>query len=303
MRCRDVPVVVFLLAMALPLHAQSDAAIDLSGTWMSTGTDATDDRNEYEGRVEIKREKHIVVDALSPALALDTYRFKWELAGNDRPLYGIGVLLEGTLYVSYTDEKNFFLELYFPWEMSASQQESFQTIKRLEAQNPDKYVKNAPWFYHLAETSAYLGLWFTYDGDYGVLGWTGASLVGTHKYRLGEVNDKYEWSKMPNAKPYTEFGTLSVERTGENYVFKCREGPDYSYSGVAFRAPDVPWLDGKPLLIGGMGGKETAGVSYYHFTSSGLEGVWAQQGGEQRGTETLTAPEAVRKRAPGRFSD
>jgi hypothetical protein len=303
MRCRSLPVVASLLALANPIPAQSNAALDLSGSWMLTGTDATEDRNEYEGRVEIKREKHLVVDALSPAREVDTYRLKWEFPGNDKPLYGMGVLLDDVLYVSYTDEKNFFLELYFPWEMSESQRETFHAVKRLEAENPDKYVKNAPWFYHVAETSAYLGLWFTYDGDYGVLGWTGASLVGTHKYRLGEVNDKYEWSKMPNARTYTESGTLTVEQTGQNYVFRFSEGPDYSYSGVAFRAPDVPWLGGGPLLIGGMGGKETAGVSYYRFTSSGLEGVWAQQGGERRGTEILTAPEVVRKRASGHFSD
>jgi hypothetical protein len=303
MQCRELPVVVFLLAMALPLHAQSDAAIDLSGTWMMTGTDATDDRNEYEGRVEIKREDHVVLNAFSPARQVDVYRLKWRFPGNDKPLYGVGVLLEDVFYVAYTDEEGFFLELYMPWQMSEEQRESYRTVKRLEAQNPEKYVTNAPWFYHLSEESAYLGVWFTYSGKNGVMGWTGATLVGRHKYRMGQVNDKYEWSKMPNAKVYTEAGTLEVERTGQNYAFRFNDGGDYEYSGVAFEAPSNPLVGDARLLIGGIGGEETAGVSYYLLTSSGLEVAWAQQGGERRGTETLTAPEAVRKRAPGRFSD
>jgi hypothetical protein len=269
---------------------------DLSGAYMANGTGAGDDHEPYEAKVELKRTGDVVVPMADPAWHVELYRLKWKFPGNGGELNGVGALIGETFYVAYTDEKKFFLEFYWPWNMTATEKAVEARVVEMEGESSGNFVKNRPWYSDLDEASEYVGVWFHYDETFGVGGLTRETWTGQHRYRLHQVNDKFEWAKYGNKKFWMESGTLTVERTGRNSVVKFRESEDYSYSGVAITTP-------KGLIVAGVGGNKIAGVSVYRFTAKGLEGVWAQQGGEGRGTELLTPSADVLKKAGGLFHD
>lgn len=269
---------------------------DFSGSYMATGTGAGSEHEPYEAKVELKRTGHVAVPIFDPAWEVELYRVKWKFPGGGTELNGVGALMGGTFYVAYTDEKKFFLEFFWPWTMTSGQAAVDAEVERMEGKSSSSYVKNRPWFSDLSTESEYAGLWFHFDESFGVGGLTREQWTGQHRYRLHQVNDKFEWAKYGNKKFWMESGTLTVERTGKNFVVKFRESDDYSYSGVAMTAP-------RGLIVAGVGGNKVAGVSMYQFTAKGLEGVWAQQGGEGRGTETLTPSDDVRKKAGALFVD
>ena len=297
-RCATLPLLCALALAAVPPATAQDAGRppDLSGAYMASGTGADDDHTPYEAKVELKRTGRVVAPMPEPGTPIETYRVKWKFPGGGRDLNGVGALIDGILYVAYADDKKFFLEFYWSWAMTASQQAVEERVKEMEGESVNNYVKNRPWYSDLDPRSAYAGLWFHFDETFGVGGLTGSTLAGDHRYRLHQVNDKFEWSKYGNKNFWTESGLLTVERSGRNFVVRFRESEDYRYSGVAFAAP-------AGMLVAGVGGDKTAGVAYYRFTAKGLEGVWAQQGGEGRGTETLTPSSDVMKRAGALFQD
>jgi hypothetical protein len=269
---------------------------DLSGAYMASGTGAGEDHEPYEAKVELKRTGQVEVPLFEPAWTVELYRVKWKFPAGGTELNGVGALVNGKFYVAYTDEKKFFLELYWPWTMSSGQRAVEERVQEMEGESSSNFVKNRPWYSDLDPASQYAGLWFHYDETFGVAGLTRETWTGQHRYRLHQVNDKFEWAKYGNKKFWMESGTLTVEKTGRNYVVRFRESEDYSYSGVAITTP-------QDLIVAGVGGGETAGVSIYRFTEKGLEGVWAQQGGEGRGTEVLTPSSDVMKRAGSLFHD
>lgn len=290
---------VSLCLTALPHHAHAQKAVrppDLSGAYMAAGTGADDEYNPYEAKVELKRTGQVVVPMLDPAWNVDLYKVKWKLPGNGGELYGVGALVGQTFYAAYTDEKKFFLEFYWPWTMSAAERSVEARVVSMESEGSNSYVKNRPWYSDLDEASEYAGVWFHYDESFGVAGLTRETWTGQHRYRLHQVNDKFEWAKYGNKSFWQESGTLTVERTGRNSVVKFRESEDYSYSGVAVTLPNG-------MIVAGVGGNKIAGISVYRFTAKGLEGFWAQQGGEGRGTETLTPSADVMKEAGSLFHD
>ena len=209
---------------------------------------------------------------------------------------GVGALINGTLYVAYSDDKKFFLHLVWPWRMSSVQEGVNEEVERMEGQSSKNFVKNRPWYSDLSSESAYVGVWFHFDETYGVLGLTEAGWPGRHPYRMHQVNNKFEWAKYGNKTFWTESGTLIVEKDGRNFAVRFRESDDYSYTGVAFTTP-------KGLTVIAAGGDNIAGASSYRFTANGLEGEWAALGGSGRGTETLTPSDEVRKRAGSLFHD
>jgi len=287
------------LLLALPSSGaaqDADRPPDLSGAYLASGTGADDSHEPYEAKVELKRTGSVVVPIFDPAWNVELYHVKWKFPSGGAELNGVGALINGTFYVAYTDEKKFFLELYWPWTMSSSQRAVEARVQEMEGESASKFVKNRPWYSDLDEASEYAGVWFHYDESFGVAGLTRETWTGQHRYRLHQVNDKFEWAKYGNKKFWTESGALTVERSGRNFVVKFRESEDYSYSGVAITTP-------KGLTVAGVGGNKIAGVGTYHFTAKGLEGVWAQQGGEGRGTEVLAPSSDVLKKAGTLFRD
>ena len=288
---------VSLLAVPeAPLAQDSSRPPDLSGAYMATGSNPGDEATSYEAKVELKRTGEVVLALAQPERTAEIYRIKWKFGGSAADVLGLGVLLDGILYVAYADEKKFFLEFWFPWTMSAGQRAVEAEIKRKEGQSTKSYIKNMPWYSDLDTRSEFAGLWFHYDESFGVGGLTGETWIGPHPYRLHQLNKKFEWAKYGEKNYWTEYGNLTVEKTGQNYFLRFRVSSDYSYSGAAIPGPAGGY-------VAGLGGVETSGVAYYRFTSKGLEGVWAVRGGEGRGTELLTPSDEVREKAGSLFRD
>lgn len=287
---------LFALAPSTVIAQDADRPPDLSGAYSASGTQAGDDHELYEAKVELKRTGQVVIPMTEPAQTAELYRLKWTFPGGGDRLNGVGALINETFYVAYADDKKFFLHLFWPWRMSQVEEEVNDEVERMEGESSKNFVKNRPWYSDLSSESAYVGVWFHFDETYGVIGLTEDGWPGRHPYRAHQVNSKFEWAKYGNKTFWMESGTLIVEPTGRNFVVRFRESADYSYSGVAFLTP-------KGLIVAGVGGNKTAGVSTYHFTAEGLEGVWAQQGGEGRGTERLSPSGEVRKRAGSLFHD
>jgi hypothetical protein len=221
---------------------------------------------------------------------------KWEYSGGGADVLGLGVLLDGVFYVAYADEKKFFLAFYFPWTMSAGQMGIEARIRKAEVQSTSSYIKNRPWYSDLDPESKYAGLWFHYDETFGVAGLTGEPWSGRHSFREHQLNKKFEWAMFGDKDYWTQYGDLTVEKMGQNYHLRFRVRSDYSYNGVAIKGPAGSY-------VAGIGGTDQGGVAYYRFTAKGLEGVWAPQGGEGRGTEVLTPSDEVMKRAGSLFHD
>lgn len=289
--------VASLIAVPTPSLAQdSSRPPDLSGAYMATGSNPGEEATSYEAKVELKRTGEVVLALAQPERTAEIYRIKWKFAGGGAEVLGVGVLLDGIFYVAYADDKKFFLEFWFPWTMSAGQMAVEAEIERKERQSTQSYIKNRPWYSDLNPQSEFAGLWFHYDETFGVGGLTGETWSGSHNYSLHQLNKKFEWAKYGNKDYWTEYGKLTVEKTGQNYHLRFRVSSDYSYSGVAIKGPAGSY-------VAGIGGDELGGVAYYRFTAKGLEGVWAQKGGEGRGSELLTPSDEVLKRAGSLFRD
>jgi hypothetical protein len=286
-----------IIAIPAPLLAQdASRPPDLSGAYMATGSNPGDTVTSYEAEVELKRTGEVVLALAQPERTAEVYRIKWKFAGGGAEVLGIGVLLDGVFYVAYADEKKFFLELWFPWTMSPGQRAVDAEIREKEGQSTKSYIKNMPWYADLDTQSEYAGLWFHYDETFGVGGLTGEDWIGKHPYRLHQLNKKFEWAKYGERDFWTEYGSLTVEQTGQNYHLRFRVSSDYSYSGAAIKGPGGSY-------VAGLGGVDVSGVAYYRFTARGLEGVWAVRGGEGRGTELLSPSDEVRKKAGSLFRD
>ncbi len=287
---------LFALAPRTAIAQGADRPPDLSGSYAANGTEAGDDHKPYEAKVELKRTGQVVIPMTEPAQTAEIYRLKWKFPGNGSELNGVGVLINGTLYVAYSDDKKFFLHLVWPWRMSPVQEGVNEEVERMEGQSTKSFVKNRPWYSDLSSESAYVGVWFHFDETYGVIGLTEGGWPGEHPYRMHQVNSKFEWMKYGNKNFWSESGTLIVEKDGRNFAVRFRESADYSYTGVAFTTA-------KGLIIIAAGGDDIAGASSYRFTAEGLEGEWAGLGGSGRGTETLTPSDEVMKRAGSLFHD
>jgi len=285
------------LALPISLEAQKAERVpDFSGAYMAAGTNPGETGTSYEAQVELKRTGEVVLALAQPERMAETYRIKWKYGGGVDDVLGVGVLLDGVLYVAYADDKKFYLALWFPWTMSAGQRAVDAEIRKQEGQSTQSYVKNMPWFADLDVESQYAGLWFHYDESFGVGGATQEAWVGQHKYRLHQLNKKFEWAKYGEKDNWWESGTLTVEKSGQNYLLRFRVSSDYTYSGAAIPGP-------AEAFVVGLGGAEISGVGYYRFTAKGLEGVWAARGGVGRGTELLTPSDDVRKKAGALFVD
>lgn len=285
--------------LAVPSHSlaqDSSRPPDLSGAYMATGSNPGEEATSYEAKVELKRTGEVVLALAQPERTAEIYRIKWKFGGGNAEVLGLGVLLDGILYVAYSDTKKFFLEFWFPWTMSAGQRGVEAEIQRKEGQSTQSYIKNRPWYSDLDTESEFAGLWFHYDETFGVGGLTGETWIGRHPYRLHQLNKKFEWAKYGDKDYWTEYGNLTVEKTGQNYFLRFRVGSDDSYSGAAMPGPAGGY-------VAGVAGEEVSGVAYYRFTSKGLEGVWAVRGGEGRGTELLTPSDEVRQKAGALFRD
>lgn len=286
-----------LIAVPTPSPAQdSSRPPDLSGAYLATGTNPGESAGSYEAKVELKRTGEVVLALSHPERTAEVYRIKWKFGGGAADVLGLGVLLDGVLYVAYADEKKFFLEFWFPWTMSSGQALVEAEIQEAEGQSSKSYIKNRPWYSDLNRESEFAGLWFHYDETFGAGGLTGEAWTGKHAYRLHQLNKKFEWAKYGDKDYWTESGNLTVEKTGQNYQLRFRVSSDYFYSGVAIKGPAGSY-------VAGVGGKDLGGVAYYRFTSKGLEGVWAVRGGEGHGSELLAPSDEVLKKAGSLFRD
>lgn len=295
-----LPALLLTLAVATPpggaLAQGAQRPPDLSGTYVVRGTGSDSASTPYEARLEMKRNDHVTVPIFDPAWEVEIYHVKYKFPNGGADLNGVGALIGNTFYLAYADDKKFFLEFLWPWTMSEEQQAAEARIQSMEAKSYDTYVKNRPWYSDLDPASAWAALWFHYDESFGVGGFTRRAWVGQHRYRLHEVNDKFQWEKEGQKSEWWESGTLTVEETGKNFVVRFRESEDYSYSGVA-----MPAKGG--MYVAAVGGDRQAGIAVFRFSAEGLVGTWAAQGDTRRGTETLAPSDDVRKKASALFVD